>query len=122
VFAALGHPRRRYLLYTLVNGDSESTLGELAANIVAWERQKPTAAVTDDERQRVEAALYHAHVPKLVDLGVVEYDADAGVVAATSNADQVRAVLDGAGAEIDQRQERHAKTTDYDDTDADESE
>jgi hypothetical protein len=35
VFAALGHPRRRYLLYTLVNGSTEAPLPELAADIAA---------------------------------------------------------------------------------------
>ena len=33
VFTALSHPRRRYLLYTLINESSEETLLELATKI-----------------------------------------------------------------------------------------
>ena len=111
VFSALGHPRRRYVMYTLVTESSSATLDQLATKLVAWERRKPTEAVTDEERHRMTASLHHAHVPKLADLGVVEYDADDRVVSRTTNAAQVRAVLDGAGAELDQRQETHARET-----------
>ena len=43
VFAALGHPRRRYLLYTLVNERGAETLPEVATKIAAWEQDKPTS-------------------------------------------------------------------------------
>ena len=57
VFTALAHPRRRYLLYTLVNGNNEETLSELAIKIVAWEKNKSPTEVTDEERNRVPIAV-----------------------------------------------------------------
>lgn len=111
VFSALSHPRRRYLLYTLINGHSEETLPELATKIVAWERDKSTAEVTDEERREVHLSLYHAHVPKLADLGIVEYRQAEDIIVRARNTEQVQAVLDGAGAELDQRQEDHARRT-----------
>jgi hypothetical protein len=112
VFEALDHPRRRYLLYTLINGSSEESLAELATTIAAWEREKPEAAVTDDERTDVQLTLYHSHVPKLANLGVLEYREDEDIIVRARNTEQVQAVLDGAGAEFDARQEEHARGDD----------
>lgn len=109
VFTALDHSRRRYLLYTLVNERSEQTLSELATNIVAWERGKPIDEVTDGERRRVHVSLYHSHIPKLADLGILEYRESEDVIVRARNTEQVKGVLDGAGAELDSRQEDHAQ-------------
>jgi DNA-binding transcriptional ArsR family regulator len=115
VFAALGHPRRRYLLYTLVNGSSEETLSELATKVAGWEQDKPTSEVTDDERRDVHLSLYHSHIPKLADLGVLDYHEAGDIIIRARNTGQVQAVLHGAGAELDVRQESHARDTDVDD-------
>jgi hypothetical protein len=112
VFAALGHPRRRYLLYTLVNGRTQAPLAELAVDIAAWEREKPASEVTDSEQRAVHLSLYHSHVPKLASLGIVEYHDAEDVIVRAVNTAQVQAVLDGAGAELDSRQESHARDTD----------
>jgi len=112
VFAALGHPRRRYLLYTLVSGSNEAPLPELAANIAAWELEKPVSEVTEEKQRAVHVSLYHSHVPKLFSLGIVEYREEENVIVRAVNTTQVQAVLDGAGAELDSRQESHARDTD----------
>jgi DNA-binding transcriptional ArsR family regulator len=112
VFAALGHPRRRYLLYTLVNGSTEAPLSDLAADIAAWELEKPASEVTVAERRTVHISLYHSHIPKLASLGVVDYHEGENVIVRAVNTAQVQAVLDGAGAELDSRQESHVRDTD----------
>jgi DNA-binding transcriptional ArsR family regulator len=115
VFAALGHPRRRYLLYTLVNEGSEETLSELATKLAAWEQDKPASEVTDDERRDVQLSLYHSHIPKLADFGVLDYQEAGDIIVRARNTEQVQAILAGAGAELDARQESHARQTDADD-------
>lgn len=112
VFTALGHPRRRYLVYALANGSTEETLAELAAKIAAWERDKPIADVSDEERDNVHISLYHSHVPKLAGLGILDYHEGEDIVVEALNTEQVQAVLDGAGAELDSRQEAHARRKD----------
>ncbi len=109
VFTALGHPRRRYLLYSLVNGAPTATLPELATQIAAWENDKSPGAVSDDERAEIHTSLYHSHIPKLADLGVVEYEEDEDIVVRAVYTDQVKAVLGHAGGEEDSRQETHAR-------------
>lgn len=114
VFTALAHPRRRYLLYTLVNERTEEPVPELAAKIAAWEQDKRVTEVSEDEQRRVHVSLYHSHIPKLTDLDILEYrEADETIVRAV-NTEQVQAVLNGAGTELDSRQEKHARQADPD--------
>jgi len=115
VFAALGHPRRRYLLYTLVNASSEETLSELATKLAAWEQDKPVSGVTDHERRDVHLSLYHSHIPKLADLGVLDYQEAGDIIVRARNTEQVQTILARGGAEMDARQETHAQHTDSDD-------
>lgn len=108
LYSALGHPRRRYLCYTLLE-DDEWSLRDLATKIAAWEHDIAENAVTDDQRDRVYISLYHAHVQKLVDVGVVTFDETDELIAAGDHAEQVLAALDGIGATLDSRRETHAR-------------
>lgn len=111
MFAALAHLRRRYLLYALVENRTDATLSELAGKIVSWERDEPVSQVTDVTHGNAHVRLRHAHVPKLADVGVVEYRPEEDVVVRARNTEQVRPVPDGAGAELDRRRETHARGT-----------
>lgn len=108
VFEVLDHPRRRYLLYALAT-DEEWTLTELATKLAAWENDVDEADVDDATRDQVYVSLYHAHVPKLVEKGALRFDADEERIAPGEHAEQILAVLEGAGASLDQRQEAHAR-------------
>ncbi|WP_435073959.1 DUF7344 domain-containing protein [Halorubrum sp. HHNYT27] len=108
VYEALGHPRRRYLCYTLLE-DTEWTLRELSTKIAMWENDVPERAVTGRQRDRVYVSLYHAHVPKLVDEGIVDFDEASMTITAAENAEQVLAALEGMGASLDSDQEAHAR-------------
>lgn len=95
-FDVLDHPRRRYVLYALANGE-DSTLRELALKIATWEGDIDESAVDDRTHDRVYLSLYHAHVPKLEDEGVVEFDRSAETLQPGPHAEQVLAVLENAG-------------------------
>lgn len=62
VFEGLGHPRRRYLLYTL-GVNTGWTLEDLAVEIATWERSTAEPP-PDDVVDAVYVSLYHNHVPK----------------------------------------------------------
>ncbi|WP_435063973.1 DUF7344 domain-containing protein [Halobaculum sp. EA56] len=108
VYGALGHPRRRYLCYTLLE-NTRWSLTDLATKIAAWENEVPEHEVTTRQRERVYVSLYHAHVPKLVDEGVITFDEETETIEPAENADQVLAVLDNMGASLDSFQETHAR-------------
>lgn len=54
-------------------------------------------------------SLYHVHVPKLVDEGVITFDDGSETITPAENAEQVLAVLEGMGASLDSNQETHAR-------------
>lgn len=109
VYEALGHSRRQYLCYTLLK-DTEWSLTELATKVAAWENDVPGHAVTDDQREAVYVSLYHAHVPKLVDEGVITFDEATETITTAEHADQVLAALEGIGTSLDLKQETHAQS------------
>lgn len=109
VYQALGHSRRRYLCYTLLEA-TEWSLTELATKIAAWESDVPEHAVTEAQREEVYVSLYHAHVPKLVDEGVITFDAVTETITTAEHAEQVMAALEGMGASLDSNQETHARS------------
>ncbi|WP_090307875.1 DUF7344 domain-containing protein [Natronorubrum texcoconense] len=109
VYEALGHPRRRYLCYTLLE-DANWSLIDLATKIAAWENDVPDHEVTDGQRERVYVSLYHAHVPKLVDEGVITFADESETITTAGNAEQVLTALAGMGATLDGAQETHARS------------
>jgi predicted transcriptional regulator len=109
IYEALAHPRRRYVCYSLLE-DAPQSLTELATTIAAWENEVSEREVTRRQRERVSVSLYHAHVPKLVDLGVVSFDEASGTVTPAENADEVVAALLGIEASLDSQQNANGET------------
>lgn len=109
VFAALAHQRRRYLLYALVNENSEETLSELAVKIAAWEENKSPTEITDEERDPVRISLYHFHIPKLADFGILESHQAEDTIIRAKDTEQVEAVLGFADGEEGAREQTHTK-------------
>lgn len=108
VYEALGHTRRRYLCYTLLE-DTDWLLTDLATKIAAWENDVSEHDVTEHQRDGVYVSLYHVHVPKLADKGVIAYDATTETITTGEHAEQVLAALEGIGASLDTNQEAHAR-------------
>ena len=80
VYSILRNRRRRLVLSQLERADGSLKIGDLAEQIAAIENDKPISAVRSKERKRVYISLYQSHLPKLDETGVVDYDADRGVV------------------------------------------
>ena len=109
VFQSIANSRRRYLLYTL-ESKTEWSVTELATKLVAWETDTPEKDIPQEEIDRMFASLYHAHIPKLVDEQVIEFDDETEIIRPGENAEQVLTALAGAGASLDNRQEAHARS------------
>lgn len=68
----LSDQRRRYLLYCLFRYTNPLKLTTVAKCITVWELHTPAKDIPK-ERLRVYMSLYHDHLPKCEDAGVVTY-------------------------------------------------
>lgn len=75
-FALLSNQRRRHVLCLLAERDEELPLGDVAREIAARMNDVEPEAVEEGTYRSVYVALYQNHVPRLDEVGVVEYDAD----------------------------------------------
>lgn len=73
VFNCLREPKRRFILYYLQDHEV-ATVDDLAAQIAAWETNRPLAEVDASYRERVASDLVHIHLPKLTETQFIEYD------------------------------------------------
>lgn len=89
VFEILSNKRRRKVLYYLRKRGEPVEMKELAEQIAAIENEVSVDELTNQERQRVYVSLYQTHLPKMGDMGVIEYDMDNGIVRLTDKSDTI---------------------------------
>jgi len=74
VFGILSNHRRRHAWRCCRNADTPLELGDVAEQVAAWENDKPVDAVTSTERKRVYTSLQQTHLPRMDDVGIIEFD------------------------------------------------
>ena len=79
VLEALSQEQDRHVLYHLVDNES-AEFDELVDVVAAAEIGTSAEVARDDERTEIRTKLHHVRLPKLEDLGVVEYDKRNGAV------------------------------------------
>lgn len=98
VFETLASERRRNALYVLYQSAGPLSVSTLAEEV---------AELEGADAERVATALFHVHLPKLADIGVVEYDTDDEAVRLTDLSERFRRYLTSA-AEDERRPLRRA--------------
>ena len=94
IFHILQNQRRRYVLRYLEGVEGQVQMRDIAEQVAAWEHDTTLDALTSNQRQRVYIALYQAHLPKLDEKGIIEYNQNRGIVERTARADQLTKYLD----------------------------
>lgn len=79
-FELLKNARRRAVIRFLLEHDGSAKLSELAEHIAAAENDISVHELSSDQRKRVYIGLYQCHLPKMDNLGVIEYDKNRGSV------------------------------------------
>jgi hypothetical protein len=98
----VGNRRRRRLLSLLWEEDGAWTVEELATRLATAESDAATETPPEERLEAVRIELYHTHLPKLAELGVVEYDrSEESPRVARSDDGQVRAAVDRTLASLD---------------------
>lgn len=87
-FDLLSESRRRGVLYSLELSE-RTTLDTLSERLARWERKAGRATAVADVR----TSLVHAHLPRLADAGVVEFDRATGAIEATDEVGPLRPFL-----------------------------
>jgi hypothetical protein len=88
LFDILSNRRRRYALHALTGTGEETELGALAEQVAAWENGTTVPDVTPAQRKRVYTALQQSHLPRMDEMGVVEFDKQAGTITPTEEIDE----------------------------------
>ncbi|GGN88345.1 MULTISPECIES: DUF7344 domain-containing protein [Haloarcula] len=96
IFEILKNSRRREVLHYLRDLDSDErvALGKLAEHVAAIENDTTMDALTSSQRKRVYVGLYQCHLPKMDDMGVVDFNQDRGHVALAPAAEHLMEYLD----------------------------
>lgn len=99
VFEALTSARRRAALAHLREEDCQVSLETLTTEIARSEQEADGPTLRRETWNDVAAALAHAHLPKLADEGLVEYDEEAETIALGERAELALAQLDAMRSE-----------------------
>ncbi len=95
IFTMLSNRRRRWVLHYLKRTEAERVdLRTLVDSISAWEYDVPADKLPWKKRKRVYTALRQSHLPKLADIGAIEYDQSRGVVELTDEAEELQMYLE----------------------------
>ncbi|WP_247000869.1 DUF7344 domain-containing protein [Halosolutus gelatinilyticus] len=89
----LANQRRQYVLACLIDHTQAIALTNLAENVAVRENERPRTEIPKETVRTISTSLYHAHIPKLVDAGVVEYDQDRDLVRISETTHLVERVL-----------------------------
>jgi hypothetical protein len=90
VLRTLSKPERRFALKQMCDYAGPITAADLAAAITVAEFD----ASADDERTHVLRSLRHIHLPKLADVGLIEYDRTTETATATERSNDALATFE----------------------------
>ncbi len=91
VLDILASQRRRYILHCLQTHDLPIALADVADEVAVYEHDTDITDISAEEVKRVYLSLYHTHIPKLAERGLVTYSQDRDLVTLSDNGEQLRA-------------------------------
>lgn len=97
LFSCLADQRRRMLLNYLSEHRKPCSINELARELSSRTTETAADEVKYDRINEMEISLFHLHVPKLEDAGVVEMDLDRKIVQPGDRFDAVLSLSDTVG-------------------------
>lgn len=86
------HRRRSLLLECLLEFNEPVSLPDLADEVAVREYENELTEIPAEEVKDIYLSLYHSHIPKLAEAGLVEYDQESDLVASTPNVELGRYV------------------------------
>lgn len=93
VFELLSHRRRRICLQCLQTHEQALPLADLADEVAVREHETSLDEISAEAVKQIYMSLYHAHIPKLADHGVISYEQATDTVAVADEAEHVLSYL-----------------------------
>jgi len=93
-FEILSNRRRRFTLDCLAESGEPVDLRTLSTSVAARENETDVEAVNAQQRKRTYTALRQTHLPKMDDLGIVNFNAARGIIEPTDRIDQLESYLE----------------------------
>ncbi|MEF8812487.1 MAG: hypothetical protein V5A55_01540 [Halovenus sp.] len=81
-------------MHYLRRNDGEASLSELADRVASWENDVDPDAISYDQRKRVYTSLQQVHLPRMDEMGVVDFDDREGAVVMGPAADDLDIYLE----------------------------
>lgn len=91
--------RRRRILEYLATHDGSAEIGDVAEHLAVLEYDCPDSGPTSTQRKRMYVGLYQGHLPKMDEMGVVEFDKDRGLIEAGPHARKITRFVERATGE-----------------------
>lgn len=98
----VSHPHRHHILAELHERRSSVSIEQLATNVVARDQEISVDEVNDRTRDAFLLELHHNHLPRLEQLGLIEYDqsTDGHPVRLVGDLEPLKPALRAAGSEF----------------------
>lgn len=95
IFELLKNRRRRDVIAYLRDGsDGRATLSDLAEYIAAKENEIEIRELSSDQRKRVYIGLYQCHLPKMDEMGVIDFENNRGTIELNPAVEQLEPYLE----------------------------
>lgn len=89
IFHVLSHHRRRHTLRVLFAYEPPITLADLADEVAVRENGTRLDEISAEDVQEIYLSLYHSHIPKLAEAGLVQYEQEQDLVTLGEASEQV---------------------------------
>ena len=84
----LSNPRRRHTLRVVREHGEEISLPDVADEVAVREHDRPLPEISAETVSDIYISIYHDHLPRLVDAGLLGYDQERDLVRPGFDADQ----------------------------------
>lgn len=99
IYGLLSHSKRRALLHALDSNENSMTMADAAEEVVRLNSDTPNGEIAPSKVEKCSISLYHRHVPKLTDNGVVTID-EGETLSLTEKGEQLIAVQENLERQI----------------------
>lgn len=93
-FDVLSNPRRRFVLACLDEYPTPKPLRDIAYQLATWEYGTEVTEIPPDDVTAIYVSLSHVHIPKMADVGLVEYREERDAVTLGEDCDTVTSLTD----------------------------